>query len=346
MYDTATTHPNQPDPPPTQHTRPPATCRPGTRHRETVPAIQSTPPDHEVHRRHPWPGAEATTSTVLTCDATTPATTSRALSASRSQLKHGTNQVCPPTPNRDQMQPELPHPRDNVDSATVDRERRTPIRIFLSYGHDRNTPIVLRIKDDLEAAGPVVWIDSSEIKAGDDWRRSIVDGLMGSEMTLSFLSRHSVRNPGVCLDELAIALHVKSGTIATVLVESEAAVDAPVSISQVQWLDMHDWTEQMADGGDAGEEWYRTKLAEILTVLSDPKAQRLAGEIERLDRLLRPTSQEAEIGALVDGFVGREWLRSAVADWSTNAPDSRLFWISGAPGTGKRAFAGGVGSTK
>src|ERR1700682_399042 len=123
MYDTATTHPNQPDPPPTQHTRPPATCRPGTRHRETVPAIQSTPPDHEVHRRHPWPGAEATTSTVLTCDATTPATTSRALSASRSRLKHGTNQVCPPTPNRDQMQPELPHPRDNVDSATVDRER-------------------------------------------------------------------------------------------------------------------------------------------------------------------------------------------------------------------------------
>ena len=198
---------------------------------------------------------------------------------------------------------------------------------------------MLRIKGDLEAAGHVVWIDSSEIKAGDGWRRSIVDGLMGSEMTLSFLSRHSVRNPGVCLDELAIALHVKSGTIATVLVESEAAVDAPVSISQVQWLDMHDWTEQMADRGDAGEHWYHTKLNEILAVLSDPKAQRLAGEIERLDRLLRPTSQEAEIGALVDGFVGREWLRSAVADWSTNAPDSRLFWISGAPGTGKSAFA-------
>jgi TIR domain len=213
------------------------------------------------------------------------------------------------------------------------------MRIFLSYGHDRNTPIALRIKSDLEAAGHVVWVDTSEIKAGDDWRRSIVDGLMGSELTLSFLSRHSVRSPGVCLDEIAIALHVRSVRIATVLVEAEAEVDVPVSVSHLQWLDMHDWAERLADGTDAGEDWYRSKLDAIFTVLNDPKAQRFAGEIERLDGLLRPTSQEAEIGALVDGFVGREWLRSAVDDWRAIGEDSRLFWISGAPGTGKSAFA-------
>jgi TIR domain len=79
--------------------------------------------------------------------------------------------------------------------------RGTVVKIFLSYGHDQNTQIVLRIKHDLEAAGHVVWIDSSEIKAGDDWRRSIIDGLSDSDWTLGFLSRHSVRNPGVCLDD-------------------------------------------------------------------------------------------------------------------------------------------------
>jgi hypothetical protein len=212
------------------------------------------------------------------------------------------------------------------------------VRIFLSYGHDRNTPIVLRIKQDLEAAGHFVWIDSSEIKHGDDWRRSILDGLMDTDWTLGFLSRHSVRTPGVCLDELGIALHVKGGTIATILVEAEAAADPPVSISQFQWLDMHDWAERMADPSEA-ESWYGAKFKEILSVLADPKTQRFAGEIEALDRLLRPIPQEAEIGALVEGFIGRQWLQAALDDWCKHAPQSRLFWISGPPGTGKSAFA-------
>jgi hypothetical protein len=213
------------------------------------------------------------------------------------------------------------------------------MKIFLSYGHDRNTPIVLRIKHDLEAAGHLVWIDSAEIKGGDDWRRSIVDGLMDTDWTLGFLSRHSVRSPGVCLDELAIALHVKGGTIATVLVESEAAVEPPISVSHIQRFDMHDWAERMADKSEAGEKWYSSKLNEILFALADPKAERFGGELKELDRLLGPISQENEIGARVDGFVGRAWLRSALDDWCKNARESRLFWISGAPGTGKSTFA-------
>jgi len=45
------------------------------------------------------------------------------------------------------------------------------MRVFLSYGHDQNTPLVERISRDLEAAGHGVWIDRSEIKAGEDWCR-------------------------------------------------------------------------------------------------------------------------------------------------------------------------------
>lgn len=213
------------------------------------------------------------------------------------------------------------------------------MKLFLSYGHDRNTPLVLRIKRDLEAAGHSVWIDSSEIKTGEDWRRSIVDGLADTDWTLGFLSRHSVRSPGVCLDELAIALHVKGGAIATILVEAEAAAEPPVSVSQVQWLDMHDWAVRMADAGETGETWYRARLNELLSLLANPKTRRFAGEIEKLDRLLRPSAQDVEIGTLVDGFIGRDWLQSALDDWCKNAHDSRLFWISGAPGTGKSAFA-------
>jgi TIR domain len=204
------------------------------------------------------------------------------------------------------------------------------MKIFLSYGHDQNTPLVERIRADLETAGHAVWIDNAKIKSGDDWRRSIVDGLFDTDWTLAFLSNHSTRDPGVCLDELAIALHVKGGTIATVLVEAADSVRPPVSLSHIQWLDMHDWMSRRNAGGPTWDAWYRSKLDEILALLADPATQRFAGEIAELERRLRPFSHEADIGALVDGFVGREWLRARVDDWRKNAKGSRLFWISGA----------------
>jgi TIR domain len=79
------------------------------------------------------------------------------------------------------------------------------MKIFLSYGHDQNKPIVDRIESDLKMAGYEVWKDETEIKAGDHWRRSIVDGLQDSDWVIGFLSKHSVRDPGVCLDELGLA---------------------------------------------------------------------------------------------------------------------------------------------
>src|SRR5580693_612754 len=82
----------------------------------------------------------------------------------------------------------------------------SPLRIFLSYGHDSNEELVRRIKADLENRGHDVWFDKNEIKSGDDWRRSITDGILKSNRVLSFLSKHSTRDPGVCRDEIAIAI--------------------------------------------------------------------------------------------------------------------------------------------
>ena len=62
-----------------------------------------------------------------------------------------------------------------------------PMRIFLSYGHDANEELVRRIKADLEKRGHDVWFDKSEIRFGDDWRRQITDGIVGSNRVLSFL---------------------------------------------------------------------------------------------------------------------------------------------------------------
>lgn len=106
------------------------------------------------------------------------------------------------------------------------------LRIFRSYGHDSNEWLVTQIKADLEKRGHDVWFDKSEINAGDDWWRAITDGIMGSHRVVSFLSKHSTREPGVCRDEIAIFIGVRGGNIQTILVESEAEVQRPANFSR------------------------------------------------------------------------------------------------------------------
>ena len=148
------------------------------------------------------------------------------------------------------------HDCEECGAVWKDETLVAPLRIFLSYGHDSNVELVHRIKVDLEKRGHDVWFDKSEIKFGDDWRHSITDGILKSNRVLSFLSKHSTREPGVCRDEIAIAIGVKGGNIQTILVEAEPEVQPPVNIGHIQWLDMHDWKERRAAGKAAWKQWY------------------------------------------------------------------------------------------
>ena len=127
-------------------------------------------------------------------------------------------------------------------------EKKIAMKIFLSYGHDSNAPLIMKIKEYLSAdldgrKGHEVWIDTSEIKAGEDWRRKITEGVVQSNVVLAGLSNHSTREPGVCRDELNISIGVKGGNIKTILLEPSDIVSPPAVISHIQWLDMSDWKD-------------------------------------------------------------------------------------------------------
>lgn len=216
-----------------------------------------------------------------------------------------------------------------------------PLRIFLSYGHDHNEELVRQIKADLEKRGHDVWFDKSEIKTGQDWRHAITEGIVDSNRVLSFLSKYSTRDPGVCLDEIAIAIGTKGGNIQTILVESEQEVKPPPSISHIQWLDMHDWKARHDAGDAAWANWYQEKFAEIVAVVESAESRRFAGEIEDLMKALDPISPDSRMFSLLKKvLVGRTWLDEEIEKWR-EATDrtSRLFWIMGAPGVGKSAYA-------
>ena len=213
------------------------------------------------------------------------------------------------------------------------------MKIFLSYGHDINSPIVERIADDLEAHHHDVWIDRNRLKSGHDWRRKIVDGVKDSEIAFSCLSSHYVASE-VCLDEMMIALAERSGNVHSILLQSTGQFQVPVALSHIQWLDMHDWRDRQNADATAYEAWYQSKLSEILRILEDPDTQRFAGEIGWLSDLLRPAPFAARMGELLsEEFFGRKWLLNHIEQWRTSDRRSKVFCITGEPGIGKSAIA-------
>lgn len=209
------------------------------------------------------------------------------------------------------------------------------MKLFFSYGHDKNEEIVLRLKHDIEQRNHSVWIDKSKIKSGDDWRRSITSGILDSEFMMSFASAHSVRQPGVCLDELMIAVSVKGAQVQTVLLEAD--VIPPANIGYRQYIDMSSWKAMI--GTDEFENWYTGKLNEIIDIIESPETARYAEEMEFLKEKLHPDLSSAKKDRLQqEYFCGREWLSERVREWLCNKDASRILLIDGAPGIGKSAF--------
>jgi tetratricopeptide (TPR) repeat protein len=211
--------------------------------------------------------------------------------------------------------------------------------IFFSYGHDANLPLVNAFKADLERRGHAVWIDYKQIGTWQDWRGRITQGVHESDLAVAFLSRHSTRDPGVCRNEVAIALN-RFGTVYPVLLEPVQEVSPPVTISHLQWQDLSQWRE-IREGRVPGKDWarwYEEKLLQLVTLV-EGAAGEFTGDIQALREVLRPVAFSSDIARHVPDFVGRDWVFEAYEQWLAQRSGSRLLWINGGPGLGKSAIA-------
>lgn len=230
-------------------------------------------------------------------------------------------------------------------------------RVFLSYGHDPvSTALVSRFERDLRAMGWDPWLDSAEIRFGDDWRRLITKGIHESQHVLAFLSEHSMRKPGVCRQEIAIALGPGTGHVYTVLVDSPSRVKPPLIISHLQWLDMQQWEGLREKQPDAAEVLYLDSFSKIIDVLDRNKP--FSGDIECLRSWLKPWNSISDLISVEKDFSGRRWLLDGLVDpptfgsdtpvdhepgeierWRQDLSGPGIFWISAGPGWGKSAVA-------
>ncbi len=210
------------------------------------------------------------------------------------------------------------------------------IRIFISYGHDDNVVLVLQIKEYLQKNGFDVWIDTTKIPKGSNWRERITNGVMGSNGVLAFMSKHSVRNPGVCRDELRIALKLRHSYVKSILLEPESEVVPPEELSERQWIDMSEWKSVKPDCWDT---YFADKMDELTTVLRSEDAMQFADRMKRIEEVLCVYDNSAkEQKILQQEYIGRKWLTEWIVE-KRKSVDTAPLLISGVAGSGKSAFA-------
>jgi tetratricopeptide (TPR) repeat protein len=220
-----------------------------------------------------------------------------------------------------------------------------PQTIFLSYAHksekeqdyDISEDLVLLVKAALEQDGHAVWIDKDGIKGGHNWRENITRAILGHNHFLSFLSKRSVRDPGVCLNEIAIALD-KGVHFQTVLTEPEEIVKPPITVTDTQWHQFVGWQEAHSQGEATWDSWFSERMNGIRAQIEDVKNARTPGELTILRRALEPKTFHADIAKKTEDFFGRKWLFEAFDQWLDETKD-QIFWLKGSPGIGKSAFA-------
>ena len=187
-----------------------------------------------------------------------------------------------------------------------------PQKVFLSYGHDDNTEIVDYIYDKLKERGQLPWIDKSEIKAGNDWREKISTGIADSTDLLAFISRHSVRDPGVCLGEISIGVGNWNTRIQSILLEKDVFV--PNSISNIQWIDLSDWREyKYGDKSHLWDGYIDAKMKEIIDVVEDESGKTASGNVSMLRKTLNPLTYNIKMRMILrNEIVVRDWIFSYI----------------------------------
>ncbi len=218
-------------------------------------------------------------------------------------------------------------------------EKRS-LKLFFSYSHQEEE-ICSKIVEALRKRGHEIWFDREKIRPGNDWREEIANGILSSNGVIAFLSKTSVRDPGVCLNELSIAIGVRGSNIKTVLLEPENNVTPPSSISHIQWLDMSNWREEKAKGTSNFDTWFAKKMEELILTIESNESHSFAGQLSVIQAALplihHDTSKQKSL--LLQPFVGRRWLTEAVELWLNDPNQKNLCVLYGEPGIGKSTFA-------
>lgn len=207
------------------------------------------------------------------------------------------------------------------------------MKIFISYGHDFTKEAKI-IANSLVAIGHEVWIDYDKILPGDDWRDSITEGILGADAVLAMMSNYGLRDGGVCLDELAIAVSCNRRNIRPVVMERGAEALAPACIRGIQFFDMSEWRNIDKAHFD---DWYKQKF-DSLVELCLSRTSAYEQKLSSIKNKLHVSSEfSRELFELGKDYKKRNWLDDKISEW-VNGNFSNICLLVGFPGFGKSCY--------
>ena len=228
---------------------------------------------------------------------------------------------------------------EDCEREFLPEKKFVPQKVFLSYGHDENEELVRLIYQKLAERGHRPWIDRAEIKAGMDWRNAISEGIRESSDFLAFISNHSVRVPGVCLDEISIGVGNWNCRMQSIILEK--GISVPNSISNIQWLDLSEWRVVRSSGTpEVWNKWLDEQMERIYAVIEDEHSRKIAGNISEIETHLLPVTNGLKMRLILQNeIVGRRWLIALLSEWFRQPASARALVLYGTPGIGKSVIS-------
>ncbi len=232
-----------------------------------------------------------------------------------------------------------------------ERERMTEeINVFFSYAHDdedfeNGAVVVDRLKQLIEekSGGKIkIWLDTYSIPRNKNWRELITGGIVESDRFVGFMSRKALRDPGVCRDELGIAVGSRYGIISCVLLEGERTLNPPAEFTERQWIDLSDWKKKRDEGEAEFERFLNDAADELIGILRDPETLRFNHEVKKLKESLgiSAVDEMTRIDELLKfKMTGRGWLEDQINTWLNDKNGSRVMTLYADPGAGKSLFS-------
>ena len=141
-----------------------------------------------------------------------------------------------------------------------------PMRLFISYSHE-DKAVAEKLISELDEYHDC-WIDSDDIRAGADWKRSIDWAIARSDVFLFLASWQSIRSEQ-CQREVELALRLRRRIIPLVL---EDRILMRPELSALQWIFLENFDEGvrslLGELRPLHNYWQLLALVEMLIIIS------------------------------------------------------------------------------
>ena len=111
--------------------------------------------------------------------------------------------------------------------------------IFVSYSRD-DAEVVERIRNRLDGDSFKVWMDTRKIHGGDDWLKSIAEGIESADTFLIVLSAKSIASDRV-REELTLAIAKEKPLLPVRIDEAKLPADLQLQLGRTQWINLIDF---------------------------------------------------------------------------------------------------------